>query len=97
MQKEIVDFVSSVSRRTLTNQRQRSLHTLVRLQAASPTGWVSLGALRSAKVTTMSLRDLRRERYENLDVVCERTSEGVFYRLSTRHLSLQKVQRILQG
>ena len=93
MNREIVDFVNTVNRRTLTNQRQRSLHTLIRLQSASTTGWVSLSTLRSAKVTPMSLRNLRRECYENLDVVCQKREGKVFYRLN--NLTLSKVQRAL--
>ena len=96
MNSDILNFVTSVNRRTLTNNRQRALHTLVRQQATSPTGWVTLSDLRKARVAPVSLRDLRRSIYEGLSIECQRTEDGVFYRLNPRH-SLTRIQRVFQG
>ena len=95
MNRDILNFVTSVNRRTLTNNRQRSLVSLVKLQSKSPTGWVTLSDLRKAHIPVVALRDLRREKYESLSIECQRTEDGVFYRLNPRH-SLTRIQRVFQ-
>lgn len=92
MRREITQFVSGLNRRHFSNNRQKALYSLIRLQSDTRDGWVPLSSLRVAHVAPVSLRDLRRTQYEGLDIICRKNQGKIQYRLETQ--SLQRIQRV---
>lgn len=103
MNTNIVSYVNGLNRRTFTNNTQRALYTLI-TAAMEGTGWVSRGSVRVPSAAAR-LRDLRKEEFGGLDVVCQSSTQlgrtsgtrTTFYKLNTNRLSLSQIRRVFEN
>ncbi len=97
----IRNYVNSVSRRSLTSNTARALHTLL---TAEGDRWVSRSSMRLPSCSAR-IRDLRQDSFGNFDVECRSASAlgkngsrtTFFYRLDLRNVTLAQVRAIFEG
>lgn len=102
MRKEIREFVTSLDRKSFTNNVQRVMHTLL-LASISGKEWISTKSFRTRSAAAR-LRDLRKEEYGGFDVRCKQASEierngsqyTYFYSVGASGLTLTKLRKLFQ-
>jgi hypothetical protein len=102
MNTAVLSYVSGLNRRNFSNNQQRVLHTL--LTTRNEGGWVKRSSIRVPSVSAR-LRDLRKERFGNLDIECVPAVElgqngnqyAFSYRINTRNLTVSQLRRVFEG
>lgn len=101
MNTNIVNYITTLNRRTFTNNTQRALYVLL-TASLTGTGWVSRGSVRVPSAAAR-MRDLRKEAYGSFDVVCSSAKElgrpttTTYYRVNTDKVNLTQLRRVFEN